>query len=245
MASEKVNPSKRGNASDGLGSCETRNSIRNLNTTHRWVFSNPGHRQSRVEVSDDLQADLSRREAELYLSEEIGAEPLSPADIAELIELGIPREYIDRDWLKRPAPIMRAYISFAGNGQFFDRRAGYPDAVSAFVFAVPNSLGAPHSIIAWHPSTDRIASHRDDIYVVGKGDAFGYRLDEFLEVHRTLISWLAHGRKGVFLRDERKARSFLQDAGPLHFLDPEQALRIREASRLQNITVESPYAEDK
>jgi hypothetical protein len=245
MASEKVNPSKRANASDGLGFRETQHSIRNSNTTHRRVFSNPDHRQSCVEVSDDLQAVISRWEAERYLSEEIGAKPLSPDGIAELFELGIRPEYIDRDWLKRPAPIMQAYISFAGNRRFFDRREGYPDAVNAFVFAVANSPGAPHSIIAWDPSTGRIASHRDDVYVIGKGNAYGYRLDEFLEVYPTLLSWLAHGRKGAFLRDERKALPFLYTAGPLHFLDPEQGVRVTAASGLQIVTVEVPDAEGK
>jgi hypothetical protein len=210
---------------------------------HAQDFGNPNRLEPKLNISDTLQTFIRKWEAERYLVEEIKAEPLLTQDVEQLIELGIPRGYIERDRLNRCSPILRAKVSFDSNGRFFSVLHGDPEAVVAFVFAVPDTPGCPQEIIAWHPVTDRVASFNKAISVIGTESLFGYRIDQHVTIHPTLLSWLSQGRKGAFLRDEYASLPSLRDAGGLHFLDPEQAKRIYKLSVLQNITVESPYAE--
>jgi hypothetical protein len=245
MATEKVNPSGRWRAADGFGLCEKVSTVRNPNTNYGGGFRNPGPLQSGVDVSDALGADIRRRTAELCLSEEIGAKRLGPDDIDELIGLGIPREYIDHDQLTRRSPILRAEVSFDRDGRFFDALNDDPDAVAAFVFVVSNLPYRPHEIIAWHPPTGRVASYHGAISIIGRDNLFECRIDPRVTIHPTLLSWLVHGREGAFLVDEHGSLPCLREARRPHFLDPKQGERLRRISHLQNITVESPYAEGK
>jgi hypothetical protein len=243
MSFRTNNPSVALQRQDGPRSSEETTTPRINKFKCSKVFSNPNRLEPSLAVSDTLQRLFRKWEAERYLIEEIRAEPLSNSDFEQLIELGIPRDYIEYDWLKRSSPILRSTVSFDSDGRFFGILDGDPEAVMAFVFAISNIPNRSHEIIAWHSATGRVASYHEVTPVIGRESLFGYRMDQHATIHPTLLSWLAHGRKGAFLRDEHASLPYLRDAGGLHFLDPEQAKRVHKYSSLQNIIVDSPYAE--
>lgn len=132
--------------------------------------------------------------------------------------------------LTYPHPIRAGYVCWMTPDRF-EPESWAPHsrkAERAFLFLVRDGSGDAVDVVAWAPQTERIGTWLGRAWALGEETAYSPRLGDGLHVHRSPLSWLQCGRRGVvFLRAQAAALSLL-DAGPLVAEDIEHGIELRD-----------------
>jgi hypothetical protein len=124
----------------------------------------------------------------------------------------VPRAMIF-DSYDSPVELRRGYVEWLPNGRFAFEDESVSGVVHDCLVVVANDeCGGPADLVAFD-LRGRFASWLG-VPVLGLESAHAPRLSDALPVHRTPIQWLANYRKGVVVLDHKKARHFLETAGP-------------------------------
>ncbi len=143
---------------------------------------------------------------------------------------GVPISAITHDFAGRPSFIREAWVVLIGDVGFeFARHCNdVSEAVPALIFLARDVIGCVADIIAWHPSSGRLATWIGRVALLGEEEALRLRLDRCLLVHPDPFAWLRTGRRGVVVVNPRMASSVLENAGPFCVASVEQGKALRE-----------------
>ncbi|KQO94629.1 hypothetical protein ASF32_19140 [Methylobacterium sp. Leaf91] len=105
------------------------------------------------------------------------------------------------------------------------------EPVAAFTLLACDLLGALLDIVAWHPRTGRLATWLGRTGLLGLDDPCPATREDPLRVFADVSAWLAAGRRGVVVVDERLARPVLLDTAAIQAMDIAQAEAIEAMLR--------------
>jgi hypothetical protein len=152
---------------------------------------------------------------------------LTQSQIDGLRHQGVPAQAIIFSWCDEPVALRRGYVEWLPNGRFaFESESTSGVVVDALIVVASDETGDPVDLIAF--DFQRFASWLG-VPVLGLENAHAPRLSDALQVFRTPIDWLANYRRGVVILDHKKARHFLENAGPFVVGNTEHGKALSEA----------------
>ncbi len=133
-------------------------------------------------------------------------------DLDKLARLAIPAEA-----LARPTPVRASYVHFSHNQFEFDHHLQGKDGEPVYLFLSHNGWGEANDIVAWSPSSGRLATWLGRAWALGEETIYRPRLSNHgaLPVWRSAADWLRARREGICLLRPKAAAHYLCDAGPL------------------------------
>ena len=159
--------------------------------------------------------------------------PLRDADFDGLRARGVPLPSVN--WRRGEFdPLLRHAVVFRRGNRFdFVRHLQGEDVdpVGAFTILACDRWGAPIDVVAWHPRTSRLATWLGRTGLLGEDDPCPATREDPLRVFADVGAWLAAGRRGVVVVDERLARPVLLDAAAIQAMDIAQAEAIEAMLR--------------
>lgn len=139
--------------------------------------------------------------------------------------------------------LLRDAVSFRRGRRFeFARylRGEDDERVAAYTLLARDEDGAAVDVIAWHPRTGRMASWLGRTGLLGLDYPCPATREDPLVVYPDPLVWLADGRRGVVVVDERLARPALLEAGTIRAFDIAHGEKLKamlEQVRLPRILV--------
>jgi hypothetical protein len=153
---------------------------------------------------------------------------LTQSQIDSLRRHGVPAQAIIFDWCGSPVAIKRAFVEFLPGNRFaFEDESVSGVVVDALIVVARDQTGDPVDLVA-SDLRGRFASWHG-LPILGLENATAPRMSEGLSVFRHPIQWLASFRKGVVILDHKKARHFLENAGPFVVASTEHGKTLSEA----------------
>jgi hypothetical protein len=139
----------------------------------------------------------------------------------------VPRAMI-YNWADEPVALRRGYVEWIhGNRFVFESESTSGVVVDALIVVANDECGDPADLVAFD-FQGRFASWFG-MPILGLETATAPRMSEGLSVFRHPIQWLASFRKGVVILDHKKARHFLENAGPFVVASTEHGKTLSEA----------------
>ena len=135
-------------------------------------------------------------------------------------------------------PLLRHAIVFRRGPRFeFVRnlRGDPVEPVAAYTILARDAGGAPIDVVAWHPRTGRLATWLGRVGLLGADYPCPATKTDPLCVFPSPTEWLASGRRGVVIVDERLARPELLDAGTIQAFDIEHGTKLK--AMLERVTL--------
>lgn len=135
-------------------------------------------------------------------------------------------------------PLLRHAIVFRRGPRFeFVRnlRGDPVEPVAAYTILARDAGGAPIDVVAWHPRTGRLATWLGRVGLLGADYPCPATKTDPLCVFPSPTEWLASGRRGVVIVDERLARPELLDAGTIQASDIEHGTKLKDM--LERVTL--------
>ena len=141
---------------------------------------------------------------------------------------GVPTRALIFDWCDESVAIKRAFVEFLpGNRFVFEDESVSGVVVDALTVVACDECDDPADLVAFD-FNGRFASWLG-MPVLGLENATAPRMSDALPVHRHPIDWLANYRRGVVVIDHKKARHFLENAGPFVVSDADQGRHLMAA----------------
>ncbi|MGV7034871.1 hypothetical protein [Methylobacterium symbioticum] len=142
---------------------------------------------------------------------------LRDVDFDALRRAGVPGATVN--WVRGDfEPLLRTLIVFR-RGARFDYAVDIRDAdakrLAAYTILARDPDGAPLDVVAWHPRSARVATWLGTTGLLGLDHPCGATAQDPLIVFPEPASWLASGRAGVVVVNERLARPELLAAGSI------------------------------
>jgi hypothetical protein len=141
--------------------------------------------------------------------------------------------------------LLRDAVVFGRGRRFeFARHLRDPELerVVAYTIVARDAGGAPVDVVAWHPRTRRVATWLGRTGLLGSDFPCPATSADPLVVYPDPLAWLADGRRGVVVVDERLARAELLEAGSIQASDIAHGTKLKallERVRLPRIVVPS------
>jgi hypothetical protein len=143
-----------------------------------------------------------------------GLKTLAQSQIDGLRRQGVPAQAIIFDWADEPVAIKRAFVEWIhGNRFVFEDESTSGVVVDALIVVAHDQTGDPADLVAFDLN-GHFASWLG-VPVLALESVTLPRMSDALPVHRTPIDWLGSYRRGVVILDHKKARHFLESAGPV------------------------------
>jgi hypothetical protein len=114
----------------------------------------------------------------------------------------------------------------------FARYKKSDEITAACTFLIRDLLADPLDIVAWHPTTGRVATWLGRAALMGEDQLFAPRLADGLQVHETPLEWFRERRAGVVVIDKIRAAPKLRDAAPLLTPSFEYGKKLQEMLRI-------------
>jgi len=163
--------------------------------------------------------------------------PLRPVDMDGLRDHGVPGPRVN--WcLGAFEPLLRQAIVFRRGPRFeFVRnlRGDPVEPVAAYTLLARDVGGAPIDVVGWHPRSGRLATWLGRIGLLGIDYPCPATKADPLCVFSKPTEWLAAGRRGVVVVDERLARAELLEAGTIQATDIEHGTKLK--AMLERVTL--------
>jgi hypothetical protein len=135
--------------------------------------------------------------------------------------------------LCEPDFLRRADIAFRRDRPIFDfadERGAEGVATQAFVFLARDGLGEQIDLVAWEPSSGRLAAWAGEAVLLGANVLSSPGIgDDRLAIFENPLSWLKADRRGVVVIDLDGAAAQLRDAAPLRAETLELGNRLNAA----------------
>lgn len=150
---------------------------------------------------------------------------LNSYDVDKLVRLGIPA-----DALASPTPVRASYVHFSQSQFEFDHHSQREEGEPANLVLSRNGWGEAIDLVAWCPSTGRLATWLGRAWALGEETIYQPRLTEHsaLPVWRSPVGWLRAGRQGICLVRVKAAAHHLCDGGPLLAEDAAHGEELRQ-----------------
>jgi len=139
----------------------------------------------------------------------------------------VPRAMI-YNWADEPVELRRGFVEWIhGNRFVFEDESVSGVVHDALIVVANDETGDPVDLIAFD-FQGRFGSWLG-VPALGLENAHAPRLSDALPVHRTPIDWLANYRRGVVVVDHKKARHFLENAGPFVVANADEGRALSDA----------------
>ncbi|KQP11180.1 hypothetical protein ASF28_09045 [Methylobacterium sp. Leaf99] len=126
--------------------------------------------------------------------------------------------------------ILRDVVLFGRGGRFeFARNLRDPGAerVVAYTLLARDAAGSPLDVVAWHPKTTRVATWLGQAGLLGAEYPCPATADDPLLIYPDPAAWMADGRRGVVVVDERLGRADLLLAGSIRAGDIDHGTKLK------------------
>ena len=141
--------------------------------------------------------------------------PLRPREAQHLLALGT-----SLDALLKPEVPARQHVVFHADRPLFDfpgERGVEGDGSPAIMFLARDESGRPIDLVAWEPSTGKLAAWLDRAALLGEDQLWAPRIANAgaLNVFESPRDWLREDRRGVVIINAKRAARQLRFAGKL------------------------------